>query len=172
MAEHESRKVRGWRGLLEDAISEVRNRFWNAPAEVVYSRELGSPGSDNLAGKPRWFNRVFGPERKAASTELLQLQKLKEQLRYAELTPKQRQERYAKVRARRAAHTEAEREHDRAMCRQWRARQDGDWRTKEAEKKRLRRLARPELYKAIDRRSKERAKNARNARKRARHAEQ
>lgn len=170
MAEYESHKVRGWRGLLEDAISEVRNRFWNAPAEVVYSRELESPGSDNLAGTPRWFNRVFGPERKAASAELLQLQKRKEQLRYAELTPEQKQERYAKVRARRAAHTEAEREHERAMCRQWRAMQSSDWRAKEAEKKRLRRLAKPELYKAIDRRSKLRTRDASNARKRARYA--
>jgi hypothetical protein len=193
MAEYESRKIRGWRGLLDEAISKVRNRFWNVPAAVVYSRELESPGSDNLAGKPRWFNRVFGPERQAASAELLQLRKLKQRLRHAELTPEQREdkrardherylqsrakqspedrrEQYAKVRARRAAHTEAEREHERAMCRQWRAGQDSDWQAKEVEKKRLRRLAKPELYKAIDKRSKVRTRDASNARKRARYA--
>lgn len=193
MTEYESSKIRGWRGLLEDAVSEVRSRFWNAPARVIYSRELETPRSDQVAGKPRWFNRVFGPERQAASAELLQLRTLKQQVRYAERTPEQREkkriqdheryllrranqsiedrlEQYARVSARRATHTEAEREHERATSRQLRARQGSDWRAKEAKKKRLRILAKPELYKEIGRRSKERTRDASNARKRARYA--
>lgn len=166
MAEYESQKIRGWRGLLEDAATEVRHRFWNAPAEVVYSRELKSPCSDNLAGNPRWFSRVFGPERQAASNELRRLRNLLARIRYTELTPEQKQERYAKSRARRAALTEEKRENERVMWRQWRARQNSDWRAKEAAKKRLRRLAKPELYQAIDRRSMERTRDARSERKR------
>ena len=193
MEGYESRFVRGWRGVLEETLAEVRSRLWKAPAVVVYSPELEAHRSDQVAGKPRWFNRVFGPERQAASDELKQLRKIKQQRLHAEDTPEQRAEKqirdheryllrrakqspedrlaqYAKVRARRATHTETEREHERAMCRQLRARQGSDWRANEAEKKRLRRLAKPEVYRAIDRRSKARTRDASNARKRARYA--
>lgn len=172
MAEYESRKIRGWRGLLDDAIAEVRLRFWNAPAKVLYSRELGCPGSENLAGNPRWFNRVFGPEREDSAAELSQLQKEKRHRQYKELTHADKQEIRAKTKARRSAHTEAEREHERAMCRQRRANQGIEWKANEAGKKRQRRLAKPDLYREIDRRSKVRTKDASNARKRARYTAQ
>ena len=193
MTEYETRKIRGWRGRLDDEAQSMRRRFWNAAATTAYKRGVEAPRSDDVIGKPRWFDRVFGPDRQAASDELRRLRKVKQKIQRSERTSEQcemdrkrdheryllrranqsaedRQRQNDRVRARRALHSEAERDHERAMCRKWRARQDSDWRAKEAEKKQLRRLAKPDLYRAIDLRSKEKRRDAINARNLARAA--
>ena len=197
MAEYQSKKITGWRSRMDDAITEIRSRFWNAPSHTVYIDGIEAPRADDLIGHVRWFNRVFGPERAIASAELKQLQRVKQKILYAEKmaaqTSEQREKKrikdheryllrranqsmedrrviYAKARARRAAQTEADREHERAMSRQWRAKQGSEWRAAEVIKKKLRRLAKPELYKAIEKRTKARTRDASNARRRARYA--
>jgi hypothetical protein len=147
MSDYESRKVRGWRGQLDDAVAKTRDRFWTAPASTVYYEGLECPGSDKLLGIPRWFNRVFGPERAIASAELKQLQKIKRRIKRSEFTNEQR-------------------EAERAWFRQWRAKQTDEWRSNQTLQKRLRRAAKPDLYRAIDKRSKERTNDARNERRR------
>lgn len=184
MVEYESRKIRGWRGRLEDDITARRGLICSAPVTVICDPNLETPRSENLAGCRRWFRLVYGPERKVAVEEFKKLtalrvsircsemtpdQKLeksnRDRARYDRLTPEQKQQRVERARARRAAWTEEQREHERARLRQWRAKQGDDWRAKQAQMKSIRRLANLDLYRAIDRRSKERAKMRRAAQK-------
>lgn len=71
-------------------------------------------------------------------------------------------------RARREKRTPEQIEHDRAWFRQWRAKksQSAEWRLIQAEKKRLRRAANPDLYDEIDRRSREKNRDAIHERRR------
>jgi hypothetical protein len=188
MAEYESRIIRGWRGALEDLTESVRERFWNAPAFTTYLPGIDAPRSDDVIGKPRWFRRVFGAERQAASDELLQLRKFRYFVQQAERTHEEReakrmrdhqrylvrranqsiegrQEQYSKARLRRAAQTVAEHEHELAICRQWRSKQSKEWREHQATMKRIRRLENPEMYKAIDKRTKDKNKVKARARR-------
>lgn len=153
MADYESRKIRGWRGRLDDEAAEIRRRFWTAPAQIVYYEGQEAPSQDQLSGHSRWFNRVFGQERAEASAELRRLKRIKQQIRRAELTDEQREEKRAK---------------DREWFRQWRAKksQSSEWRAEQAKKKRQRRAAKPELYRAIGRRSEEKNRVAKNERRR------
>lgn len=194
MADHESKKVRGWRGLLEDATTSIRERFWAAPATVVYIAGIESCSSDQLPGSTKWFNRVFGPERVAASAELLKTQQLRQRIRKSELTEDQIEEMRAKWReeyhrrkakqtdeerrsqrekrlTKRAMRTAEEVENERAWFREWRSRQTSTWRDKQNANKNQRRAKNPEFYRAIDRRSQERTKDLNNERRRLRRLE-
>lgn len=150
--DYETRTIRGWRTRMEDTGTEILRRIWEAPALIVYESMLPSCGSDKLLGHTPWFHRVFGPERAIAVAELKHL-------------------RQAQRKIRRAERAEDEWEREREWFREWRAKQSNEWRVNHALQKRLRRAAKPELYRAIDRRSRVKTKDIRNERARARYAQ-
>ncbi len=151
VADYGYQKIRGWRSRLDDAMADLRKRVWEAPAAIVYCDGRDAPRSDSLVGVPRWFNRVFGQERIAASADLREARGLRRRIRASEAT----EDHLIRMRA---------------WFRQWRAKQSDEWRSEQAMLKRLRRAAKPEMYKAIDKRSKERTRDVSNARRRAAHA--
>ncbi|MDP3797413.1 MAG: hypothetical protein Q8R06_09720 [Polaromonas sp.] len=192
MADYESRMIRGWRGRLDDEAANARQRVSAAPAQVVYIPGRESVSSDQLGGSTRWFNRVFGAERVAASLELSVLSQLKRRIRKSELTEEQIEARRAawrkayhagrarqtaeqrhgqleKKRAKRAMRTPEEIENERRWFREFRAKQTEDWRVRQNEGLQRRRLANPEMHKAINQRSSDRTRDARNERNRARY---
>lgn len=240
MADYESRKIRGWRGRLEDQTRHMQKRFWGAPVTAVYLPDGKAVSSDKLAGHPRWFNLVYGPEREAAALELRKLTQLKRQIYKSELTEDQHEERRAKRRisdrARRARQSDEQRqarlrqerawranrkaqlnddqiaqqrsewreayhrrraeqtpesrrlqlerkrakrsrrsaeeiEQERAWFREFRKRQTEEWRIRQNEGLQRRRLANPEMHRAIAKRCFDRTKEARNERRRARYQE-
>ena len=81
MAGYQSRKIKGWRSVLDEAITEVRDRFWNAPSHTVHIDGAEAPGADDLIDHVRWFKRIFGPERAMASADVKQLQRVKRKIR-------------------------------------------------------------------------------------------
>ncbi|MEQ1717517.1 MAG: hypothetical protein ABL907_16330 [Hyphomicrobium sp.] len=191
MTDYESRMIRGWRGRLEDMAVEIRSRIWDAPAQTVYIPGQAAPRHDTPYGYGRWFNREYGPERTAASADLKRIHHIKQkigrdeqteeqrerrrnqerewyQLQRSRETAESRQKRLETQRAKRAKRTLDEIEREREWFRQWRARKSKseEWRREQAEKKRLRRAAKPDLYDAIDRRSRERNRDAINERRR------
>lgn len=147
MAEYETRQIKGWRGRLEDTAKEIRTRFWNAPSITTYFVGIEAPSNGRLSNSVRWFKRVFGPERAAASEELRQLRREKRRMRQAE-------------------RTEGDLEKLREWHRQWRARQTAEWRQDQVVKKQLRCAAKPELYRAIELRTREKMRDIRNERRR------
>lgn len=192
MADYESRMIRGWRGRLDDEVANARQRVSAAPAQVVYLPGRESVSSDQLPGSMRWFNRVFGAERVEVSLELSVLNRLKRRIRTSELTEdqiqarravwrlayharrarqtaEQRYRRLEEKRAKRAMRTPGEIEDERRWFREFRARQTEDWRVRQNEGNRRRRLANPEMYKARNKRSSDRTRDARNEKRRARY---
>jgi hypothetical protein len=191
MAEYESQKIRGWRSRLEDAATNARQKVHAAPAWVVYIEGIESCSSDQLPGSTKWFNRVFGPERGLASSELQEIQRIKRQIRKEEMTHEQvealraqwrqryhrrrsrqtedeRRTQLEKKRIKRAARTPEEIELERLWFREWRTRQTSAWRDLQNANANRRRAANPELYRAINRRCHARTKDAKNERKRER----
>lgn len=197
MTEYESRKVRGWRSALEDMLTKAREQVSKAPARVERIEGRQPPQLGQVYGYKLWFSRIYGPERKVAQVELLRLRRIKQKLTRDERTEAEKELRrikehewYLRRKARetpdaRTKRLEANRvghanrsheaiERERMLERRRRQQYSlsTDWRKDQAKKKRLRRLAKPALYQAIDQRSKARTKDARNARRRERYAAQ
>ncbi len=148
MADYESRIVRGWRGRMDDAAEVALRRVWEAPATTLYVDGKAAPMANKLGGHTGWFRRVFGHERAEAVADLRALRKA-----------------IRKVTS--SGRTDEEREYQRLWFRQWRAKQTAEWRRAEAARKRARVQARPELYKIIERRTRNKNRDTINARKRA-----
>lgn len=162
----EIRQIKGWRTRMEEKAAELRRAVWEAPANTTYLPDKQPRRYDDLEGHQPWHKRVFGPERKAASAALEEHQGKVRLLRYTERTEEQR----LAVKLKYANLTLDQRQPQNKKLREWRAQQSDAWRRNEAEMKRHRRAARPELYREIDRTSKLRTREASNARKRAAYA--
>jgi hypothetical protein len=170
MAEYEFRKIRGWRGLLEDAAADIKMRIWMSPARTVYKDGLEAPRCDEAIGKPIWFTRVFGQERVATSYELTRLRNVQRQIKHRERTSEQRERdsmrRHQQYLLRRSKQSEAEHAIELATCRQRRSLRSDEQRRLAANMARLWRLKNLELSKAISKRAK--AKHKDKARERRR----
>lgn len=148
MTTTEKLQIKGWRSRIEEEAVELRQSVSSAPSRTVYHAGQDSPGSNNLLGHSPWFHREFGVERAIASAAL-------------------KKHRAVRIRIARSEWSDEQREAANAYSRAWRAKQSAEWRKIEASKKRTRRAAKPELYRAIDRRHEERRRDRRNAKRRA-----
>lgn len=146
-----SRMIKGWRTELQEKAAELRMSIFRAYSITVYTDltiHYGVPWYE----RPRWFRRVFFQERAEAMAEMHALQLLRRRTITAE-------------------RTEEQKERDREDRRRWRASKPPGWLAAEGAKRRIRVEAKPEVYRAIDRRTKAKHRDATNARRRVQYAQ-
>ena len=189
MATDETRQIKGWRSRMEDEAAELRRRVWQAPSETVRHEGLRVPLGGDLVGHTRWFHREFGEERAFASAELKRFNANRRRIEQSEWSDEKREAvntakrawyaaqsddwytaRLAQNRAWKARQSPESRAKINASIRTWRAKQSDEWREAEAAKKRARRAAKPQLYKAIEKRHEELRRDRRNAQRREAYA--